>query len=169
MLHPALRDHFRASEVAEARGPEAALFRRRFGHEIPDYPRHFTLLYKASGSASDEGQCVAYVHQTPHEDMHLCGGLCVDEPMYRKLPRPLFDQVRDEGGFGTVLMRESIIALGSGVAVFAHVGEPRSRQAVLRAGFVDTGRPHLMVVWRKEVSAMERQQRVGRIESLGPF
>jgi hypothetical protein len=49
------------------------------------------------------------------------------------------------------------------------VGEPRARAADLRAGFVDTGRPYLMVVWRKPLPEAERQRLVAEVEALGPF
>jgi hypothetical protein len=155
-------------EVADARGDAGALFRRAFGHEIPDYPRHFVLLYQP-GAASGGRRVVAYVHQTPYREVHLGGGMCVDERAYRGFPRWLFAQVREQGGLATIVTRDSIAMMGESPAAFGHVGEPRARQADLRTGFVDTGRPHLMVFWRRALPEAEQRRLIDMVEAHGPF
>lgn len=165
------RDCLRAWEVHDARVVAGELFRRSFpGHEVPDYPRHFVLVHSpAPGEADTRPRVVAYMHHTPWEGLHLAGGMCVDAAAYRVMPKWLFDQVRAEGGLATIVARESIAMLGESPAAFGHVGEPRARAADLRAGFVDTGRPHLMVVWRRDLDAAERRRLVDRVAALGPF
>jgi hypothetical protein len=59
--------------------------------------------------------------------------------------------------------------LGESPASFGHVGEPRARAADLRTGFVDTGREHLMVYWRRELAEDERTRCIERVAALGPF
>lgn len=167
---PTFRDFLRTEEVGDAREPAGELFRRAFGHEIPDYPRHFVLVYTPPPDTGETGaRVVAYVHQTPFGDVHLGGGMCVDERAYRSFPRWLFAQVRAEGGLATLVTRDSIAMLGDSVAAFGHVGEPRARQADLRTGYVDTGRPHLMVFWRKPLTDAEKLRIVERIAAHGPF
>jgi hypothetical protein len=145
------------------------LFKRCFHHEIPDYPRHFVLVYSPPPGADAEPEVVAYVHQSPFGDVHLCGGLCVNERAYRKLPKWLFEDVRREGGLATIIMRDSMAMLGASKASFAHVGEPRSRASCLRAGFADTGRPHLMALWLGDAMPSERANLIARVEAHGPF
>ena len=144
------------------------LFQRCFHHAIPDYPRHFVLVYSPPAGIGAP-QVVAYVHQSPHGEVHLCGGMCVDERVYRRLPRELFDAVRREGGLATIVTRDSMAMLGGSVASFGHVGEPRARAADLRTGFVDTGEPHLMVMWLAPLDAAHKARLVERIAALGAF
>lgn len=165
------RDCLRVWEVNDARMVAGELFRRSFGgQEVPDYPRHFVLVYSPPpGEADTRPAVVAYMHHTPHQGIHLSGGMCVDAAAYRVMPKWLFGQVRGEGGLATIIARESIAMLGDSPAAFGHVGEPRARAADLRAGFVDTDRPHIMVVWRKALPESERKRLVDLVESIGPF
>lgn len=165
------RECLRVWEVNDARVLAGDLFRRSFdGHEAPDYPRHFVLVHSPGpGAEGAAPRVVAYMHHTPYEGVHLAGGMCVDAAAYRAMPKWLFEQVRAEGGLATIIARESIAMLGESPAAFGHVGEPRARAADLRAGFVDTDRPHLMVVWRRPLPEEERRRLVDLVEALGPF
>jgi peptidoglycan/xylan/chitin deacetylase (PgdA/CDA1 family) len=164
------RDCLRTWEVNDARHLAGELFQRSFHHAAPEYPRHFVLVYSPPPGAKDtQPRVVAYVHQTPFEDVYLGGGMCVDERAYRQLPRWLFQEVRGEGGLATIVTRDSIAMLGESPAAFGYVGEPRARQADLRTGYVDTDRPHLMAMWRKPISEAEKQRLVARVDALGPF
>ncbi len=166
------RECLRVWEVNDATVVAGELFSRRFpGHTVPGYPRHFVLVYSPPpGEADTTPRVAAYMHHTPHEEgFHLSGGMCVDPAAYRRLPKWLFAQVRDEGGLATLMARESIALLGDSPAAFGHVGEPRARAADLRAGFVDTDREHLMVVWRRDLGEDEKRRLIDRVAALGPF
>jgi peptidoglycan/xylan/chitin deacetylase (PgdA/CDA1 family) len=164
------RECFRTWEVDDARAVAGDLFKHCFGHEIPDYPRHFVLVYSPPPQAEDlTPQVVAYVHQTPHEEFFLTGGMCVDATAYRRMPRWLFEQARDQGGLATIVTRDSMEMLGDSPAAFGHVGEPRARAADLRTGFVDTDHEHLMVLWRRELPEAERRRLIERAAAIGPF
>ena len=161
------RDHLRVREVDDARGAAGDLFRRAFGVDVPDYPRHFVLDYR--DSAGGEPRVVAYVHFMPYKEVYLGGGMCADERAYRAFPKWLFAEVRREGGLATIVTREAIGLLGDSPAAFGHVGEPRARQADLRTGFVDTGLPHLMVYWRKPLDEAEKRRLIELAHAHGPF
>lgn len=164
------RDCLRTWEVNDARVVAGDLFRRCFGHEIPGYPRHFVLVYSPPPeSPVREPSVVAYVHQTPQGEFHLCGGMCVDEHAYRRFPKWLFAQVREQGGLATIVTRDSMLMLGASLASFGHVGEPRARAADLRTGFVDTGVEHLMVMWLKELPDADKRRLIAAAEALAPF
>ena len=157
-------------EVNDARAVAGELFRRSFGHDVPDFPRHFVMVYSPPPGSSEAGPLVvAYVHHTPFEGVHLTGGMCVDAAVYRKLPKAVFDQVREEGGLATIILRDTFARLGDSAAAFGFVGEPRARAADLRAGFVDTDRPQLMVFWRRELPGDERRRLVDLVDAVGPF
>jgi hypothetical protein len=155
-------------ELSDPRPLAGELFRRRFGHEMPQYPRHFGLFYVPRGD-DGERRLVAYIHQMPFGEVHLGGGMCVDERAYRSFPKALFAEVRREGGLATIVTRDSIAMLGDSLAAFGHVGEPRARQADLRSGLVDTGRPHLMVFWRRPLSDADKERLIAMVDSRGPF
>ncbi len=165
---PGWRDCFHTWEVNDARVLAGELFKRRFGHDIPDYAQHFVLVYSPpAGMGAPE--VVAYVHQTPYGDVHLGGGMCVEERAYRRMPRSLFAQVREQGGLATIVTRDSVAMLGESLASFGHVGEPRARAADLRTGYVDTGKPHLMVMWRKPLDEAQKARVIERVDAHGPF
>jgi len=164
------RESLRTWEVKPASVVAGDLFRRAFGHPVPDYGRHFVLVYSPDPSeSSPQPAVIAYVHWLPFKDVYLGGGMCVDERAYRRLPKAVFAGVREAGGLATVVTREAIELLGETPAVFGYVGEPRARQADLRTGFVDTGRPNLMVIWRKDLPEIDRNRIVDEVAALGPF
>lgn len=163
------RERLRTYEVHDASALAGELFRKSFGHPIPDYPRNFVLVYSPPPGSPETARVVAYVHHSPCEDVFLAGGMCVDPAAYRSFPRPLFEAVKRDGGLATIVMRASLATLAEAPAVFAHVGEPRSRQAILRAGFVDTGRPHIMAFWRRTLPEEEKQRLLDKVEAVGPF
>jgi hypothetical protein len=156
--------------VSDARVLAGDLFRRSFGHEVPDYPRHFVLVYSPeSRSVRTAPEVVAYCHQRAFEEVYLEGGMCADAGAYRRMPRWLFEQARVEGGLATIVSRQSIAMLGDSPATFGHVGEPRARAADLRTGFVDTGKEHLMVFWRRELPEEEKRRLIERVAAIGAF
>ena len=164
------RDCLHTWEVHDATRVAGGLFRKCFGHDIPTYPRHFVLVYSPPPEVTEREPCVvAYVHQSPLEDVHLCGGMCVDERAYRRFPRWLFEAVREQGGLATIVTRDSMGMLGASLASFGHVGEPRARAADLRTGFVDAGPPHLMVMWLRQLSDVDKERLVARVAAHGPF
>jgi hypothetical protein len=163
------RDRLRTWEVNDARVVAGDLFRKSFGHQVPDFPRHFVLVLSPEPGSDEPPRVVAYVHQTVRDDFALCGGMCVDERYYRRMPKWLFEAVREEGGLATIVTRDSVEMLGDVAAVFGHVGEPRARAADLRTGFVDTDRKHLMVIWRRDLSEAEKRLLVDKVAALGAF
>jgi hypothetical protein len=160
------RKLFRTEELGSTPASVDALFRRSFGHEIPRYPRHFVLWYEPPGAVA---RPAAYVHQLPFHDVHLAGGMCVDAGVYRQLEKPVFEAVRQAGGFATIVMTDSYGLLGDSPAVFGHVNEPRARQADYRAGMVDTDREYLMVYWRREVSDADKRRLIDLVAEHGAF
>ena len=164
------RDRLRTWEVNDASVVAGPLFKRSFGQDVPAYPRHFVLVHSPEPGSQEPPVVVAYIHQTPRGRYALSGGLCVDERAYRRFPRWLFEAVRNEGGLATLVNRDSAAMLGDGcVAAFAHVGEPRSRAALLRVGYVEAERPPLMVLWRMPLPQEERARLVEEVAALGPF
>lgn len=86
----------------------------------------------------------------------------------RRMPREHLEQIRTVGSLAEHLLRENFRQIGPCPAIFGYVGEASARIVDLRAGFVDTGEPLLMVVWR-DAREDERAALVKRAAALGPF
>ena len=139
----------------------SALFRRAFGADPPTFPRHFLALRG--------GDVVGYVHYTAFEPgVYLCGGLCVDQRVYRALSPAQREALAARGSLSRWLLEASIAALGAKRAVFAYTGDTRSRRDVLALGFVPAAGRYLLAQWHEEAMAA-RATLVRRIEAQGPF
>ena len=156
-------------EVNDATVVAGDLFQRSFGHPIPDYGRHFVLVYSPP-PGDDLPRVVAYIHHTPFNGAHLTGGLCVEKRLDCRMPADLFEQVRrEDGSLASKITRESVELLGDTRAAIAHVGDTRAHQAIERIGYRDTGEEHLMVYWRRELAEAERRALLAEVKALGAF
>jgi hypothetical protein len=152
-------------EVDDAAPLTGELFLRKFKHSIPDYPRHFVAFYL---DADGTRRPIGYVHYLQQEEVFLCGGMCVDVSAYRHMPAAHLNQLRAAGSLAEYMLRQTFEMLGPCAAIFGSVGDATARVVDLRAGFVDTGVPNLMVVWR---DAMDHQKDaiVSKVVALGSF
>ena len=154
---------FEFSEAITLGTSERALFMRSFRGPPPDYPQHFLARHRTTGVPA------GYVHYTRHSDgVYLCGGLCVDGRIYRKLTADERAMTRAHGSLSRWLLNESIALLSRKAAVFAYTGNLLSIRDCLAIGFVATRHRHLIVQWH--AAPREAQvQLVAAIASLGPF
>ena len=150
-----------ATAVREA-GP---LFKRLFGDDLPDFPRHFVLRYVAGAAPVP----LAYAHFTPWEGCYLGGGMVFDDRVYRRLPPAHRARIRAAGGVMEFLLRSIRARLTDAVALFGHVGEPRAARVDLRSGYEQTPHPHVIVCWQRALPAEERGALLARVAALGPF
>jgi len=141
----------RIEEVANAEFYVGDLFRRRFRGDPPDYPKHFVAFYKPDRSML---QAVGYVHYTSFEDSWLCGGLVIDDRLYRRMPAAHRNLIREAGGIAEKLLRDTFAL---------------AEKVDLRAGFRHTTDRYVMVCWNKTLPDDEKQQRLARVVALGPF
>ena len=153
-------------ELRELASPDASttrLFARAFRGPPPEFPRHFVALHEPDGALA------AYIHYTAFEPgVFLCGGLCVDTRIYRRLERPSREALARAGSLSRWLIDASINALGPSRAVFAYTGNTRSRRDAFAVGYEPAGGKHLLVLWRDEPQAA-RARLVQRVATLGPF
>jgi hypothetical protein len=153
-------------EVSDAAFFIGDLFRRRFRCEAPTFPRHYVAFYRESSARYVP---VGYVHYTQFEDSYLCGGLVIDERLYRHIPLQDRRVIRQAGGIAEVMLRDTLARLREAVAIWGYVGDKQAEAVDVRAGFRRTTHSYLMVVWNRDVPEDERDARLVRISALGPF
>jgi hypothetical protein len=156
---------FTLREIATPDARVHALFQRAFGSPAPAEPRHFVALRRRE----DTEEVAGYIHFTAYEPgIFLCGGLCVDARLYRRLTTAQRGTVAAQGSLSRWLSDGSIAALGAKHAVFAFTGDRRSQRDAAALGFVPSGRPFLYVQWHDAPEAL-RADLLERVARLGPF
>jgi hypothetical protein len=156
----------RVDEVANAEFYVGDLFRRRFGGDPPDYPRHFVALYKA---ARNNFVAVGFIHYMTFEDMALLGGMIEDERALRRMPAAHQAIVNDAGGLAAKLLRDTLPRLKDLPALWVQAGDEARRELLRHFGFTATDDAHLMVKWNRELAKDEQDSRLARIRALGLF
>lgn len=113
---------------------------------------------------------LGYVHQTPFEGAHLCGGLAVDAWKLRQLPPPCQAQIRARGSMAEWLLRDSFERLAPTKAIFGYVGDAKAKIVDLRVGFMPVpGHPYLHIVPTPGVPQEELDILTAKVNALGPF
>lgn len=156
---------FSIVEVDDAEPMAGELFRRSFNDVPPNVPHH----YVARVSLAGEQHTIGYVHMRPLEDMFLCGGMCMDDRFFRRLPSERRAALKAMGGVAEQLLRHAFADLAHAKAIFGYVGDKRAERVDLRAGFQHTGFKHLIVYWPSTLPESEKSALVQRVANAGPF
>lgn len=159
-------DIVHVDEVGDAEFYAGDLFRRRFGHAPPAFPSHYVAFYRASRSSYWPA---GYVHYAAFEDMYMCGGMVVDDRLYRRIPTEHRALIRNAGGIAEIMLRDTFARLRHAPAIWGYVGDKQAEAVDLRAGFVHTHHPHVMVVWNRALPEVEKAALIERVIALGPF
>lgn len=72
------------------------------------------------------------------------------------------------GGLAEYILRNNFDMIGPCTAIFGTVGYATTRNVELRAGYVDTGGPHLMVLRRDAIDS-EKSALSAKVVAPGPF
>ncbi len=157
---PSLDETIRVVEIEDP-AIAAHLFRRKFGQEIPQFPRHFVAM---AGK-----ECAGYVHYTAWQGDYLCGGLCIDDRVYRTLSPLQRAWLRERGGVAEMMMRYAHAALTDGAAIWGYIGDKQAEAVDRRVGFEKVAEPYLFVIWVKPISEDGKKRRIAAAEKLGAF
>jgi hypothetical protein len=163
-----LSEFLQVTEVDHAELFVTALFQRKFHSPPPDFQRHFVAFYKPDPEL-DQVIPVGYVHQTPYLDCHLCGGLVIDDRIYRTMPSEQRQVIRKAGGIAELLLRYSFSRLIDTKAIWGYVGDAKAEKVDLRVGFVHTTVKPIMVFWKQELAQQEKDELLEQIVAIGPF
>lgn len=161
-----IEDILRIEEVSDAEFFVGDLFRRRFHCDPPSYPRSFVAFYQPMRGRLE---AVGFVHYLIHDDSYLCGGLVIDERRYRQMPAEHRKVIKAAGGIAEKLLRATFARLTDAPAIWGYVGDALAEKVDLRAGFRHTTHPHIMVYWSKELTDEEKERRLAKVVTLGPF
>ena len=158
--------YLRVVEVQDAAPYAGALFLRKFRHPIPDFPRHFVLVFKPPG---EEGRTLAYVHHMAFESGYLAGGLVADGNEFRKLKKRTQDALMKRGGMAQWVMSESCARLQPCDAFYAYIGDEKSRVLNERIGYRILHPPYLYVFPSLGVPEGRLAALAAKVVALGPF
>jgi hypothetical protein len=159
-------DILRVEETTSAEYFVGDLFRRKFGGDPPDYPKHFVAFYRAGRATYWP---LGYVHYTSFEDTYLCGGMVMDDRLYRRAPNAHRKLIKEVGGVAEFMLRETFARLAHAPAIWGYVGDKQAEEVDARVGFRHTRHPHVMVVWNHDLPEHEKEARLERAIALGPF
>jgi hypothetical protein len=162
----AITDIVRVEEVSDAEFYAGDLFRRRLGGNPPNFPMHFVAFYRQGRTRYLP---VGYIHYTAFEDTYLCGGMVIDDRLYRRIPAPHRKLIKNAGGIAEIMLRETFARLTAAPAIWGYVGDKQAEEVDVRVGFRHTHHPHVMVVWNRELPEAEKAARLERVIALGPF
>jgi len=153
-------------EVEDAAPFAGELFTRVFKQPIPAFPRHFVLVWHPPGEAA---RTLCYVHHTAFETGYLAGGLVSDGNQFRRLGRETQDELMKKGGMAQWLMAESCRRLQPCDAVYAYIGDDKSRDVNLRVGYRLVHEPYLYVFPSPSVPEAKLAELTEKVVRLGPF
>lgn len=161
-----IRDIVRVEETRDAEFYAGDLFRRRFRSDPPDFPRHYVAFYRHGRTSYLP---LGYVHHSAFEDSYLCGGMVIDDRLYRRISAPHRRLIKEAGGIAQFMLTETFALLAHAPAIWGYVGDKQAREVDLRAGFQPTDHPYLMVVWNHDIPEEQKAARMARVLALGPF
>ena len=155
------------TEVDEGPAIAGHIFRRKFGEDLPDFPHHVVAFLRL-----DDGSLmpVTYLHLWLRDDVGLVGGVCTDGDAFARLTSGQCERVRAAGGVYLQVVRETFRRFGDRCeAFFGLVGDPRSWDVNLQAGFEPTGHPKLIACWHRPLADARKAELIERVRGFGPF
>ena len=173
-------DALKVFETKDAASYAVALFQESFNSAFPiptaykildtqiqpeDW-RQFVAIYTwPDGTA----ECVGFCNWIKYKDVYLEGGLAVQKNFYRRLAKPHFAECSARGGIAQIVMDTAATELTDCAAWFGYCGDLKALRVDLRAGYVQTEQPYLLVKWMKALSASEQKARIDDVTRIGPF
>jgi len=144
-----------------------ALFERKFGHALPQWPHHVVSFYRR-----DDGALVplSYSKFFHFQNVMLVGGCCTDGRAYAAMTDADRDALAASGGSMVHVLRHGFARFADECeAYFGYCGDPRAWEVDIAAGFEPAGPDKLLVHWHKEQNATTKRSLVAMVEAMGPF
>ena len=175
-----LDESLRIFDAGNAERYAAELFRECFdapfpvprdpcGLPIPTPTRNWHQYVALYRWPDGREETVGFCNWIRHGEVYLEGGMCVRENVYRRMPREHFGAVRERGGIAQIMMQTAARELDDALAWFGYCGDAKAMAVDLRAGYVPTRHPYLIVKWFREIPAERRERLIDSIAAIGPF
>ena len=174
-----LETRLRIFRSTQAPGLAGELFRECFHADFPvprvncglpiATPPENWRQYVATYAWPHGEETVGFCNWIRHRDVYLQGGMCVKRNFYRRMPREDFAQCQARGGLAQMMMAVAERELGDALAWFGYCGDAKALAVDLRAGYVPTRHPYVIVKWFRDVPAPQREALVDEIARIGPF
>lgn len=166
-LPETLRDFVCVTEVENGRFFATELFRRKFGHEPPEFGRHVLAFVRMDDTHL---YAASYLHFWQKNSYGLIGGGCTDGAVLRRLSPERVAMVNGTGG----LLRQTLLyafeRFAPGLeAFFGHCGDARAKEVDLAAGFLETHHQHLLVRWVGAPTPERRAELINEVLTMGAF
>jgi len=160
-------DFIIVTEVDDGPAFAGGLFQRKYGTAAPQFPHHVVAFWKR-----DDGAFVpaSYVHFTDAGDIFLAGGACTDGDVLRAMSSIQRNAVERYGALMLATLRYGFAKWGRRCeAIFTCCGDARALETTPKLGFGETGVPHLLVHWQRELSPARRAELIAKAASFMPF
>lgn len=162
-----LDDFIIITEVDQGPAFAGHIFRRKFGAELTAMPHHVVAFFRA---AEDLFVPVTYVHLWPRDGLGLVGGVCTDGRAFARMSAEQRERVRAAGGVYLQVVRDVFRRYADRCeAYFGLVGDPRSWEVNLQAGFEPTPYPKLIAHWHRPLPPARRAELVEHVRTFGDF
>ncbi len=167
MFPEPLRGFLSITELDDASPFFGALFQRKFGHPVPDYPVHLGVFHDAGDGSF---RPLSYLHFLPFGDIMLVGGLCTDGAVLRGMREEQRAAIDAAGGVMVHALRYAFARLADRCdAYFGYCGDARAYEVDLQAGFEPAGHDKLLVRWNTPLDDTRRRALVAKAHAIGPF
>ena len=159
-----------ASELfRESFGVEFPVPRTHAGLSIPTPPENWRQYVARYRWPDGSEETVGFCNWIKHHDVYLEGGMCVRKNFYRRLPREHFREIQSRGGLAQMMMETAARELDDCVAWFGYCGDAKALAVDLRAGYVTTDHPYLIVKWFRPLPPSAQKDLIDSMFRIGPF
>ena len=167
-------------ETKEAARYAGALFQESFNSTFPvpvayrildtqiqlgDWRQYVAIYTWPDGTK----ECVGFCNWIKYKEAYLGGGLVVQKNFYRRLSKAEFTECSGRGGIAQIVMETAHSQLTDCDAHFGYCGDLKALRVDLRAGYVPTDHPHLLVKWMRALPERSKQEWINDVTRIGPF
>lgn len=145
----------------------ADLFARKMGGAPPEFGHHLIAFYRRPDGAFVPA---AYLHLWTQQTIGLIGGGCTDGHVVRSMSEAERAQLKEAGGLLLQMLAFCFTKFEDGLeAFFGHCGDARAKEVDLRAGFLETSLPYLLVRPNRELEPARLERLLRQAEAIGAF
>ena len=166
-INPRLAPFVLVGEVERGDRFVRGLFQRKFAAPPPEFGHHLIAFH-----ARSDGSYVpaAYLHLWKQGTIGLVGGGCTDGHVLRAMSAAEREAVNAAGGLLLQMLGFCFAKFeGDLEAFFGHCGDARAKEVDLRAGFLETRVPFLLVRPNRELAPGRAEELLRQAEAIGRF